>query len=152
MLPRPRAALLALTLCAAAALAALFACRGQKPGRVFVLGLDGADPETIDLLMSEGALPNFAKLRREGAYAPLASRRPLLSPVIWTTIATGKTPDRHRIGHFVAVNPTTGEQLPVTSQMRRAQALWNILSARERSVDVVQITGESRGLRESSGA
>ena len=65
MLPRPRAALLALTLCAAAALAALFACRGQKPGRVFVLGLDGADPETIDLLMSEGALPNFAKLRRE---------------------------------------------------------------------------------------
>jgi len=137
VLPRPRAALLALALCAAAALAVVFACRGQKPGRVFVLGLDGADPETIDLLMSEGKLPNFAKLRREGAYAPLASRRPLLSPVIWTTIATGKTPDRHRIGHFVAVNEATGEQLPVTSRMRRAQALWNILSARERSVDVV---------------
>ena len=102
-----------------------------------MLGIDGADPATIDLLMSEGKLPNFSKLRREGAYAPLVSQKPLLSPVIWTTIATGKTPDRHRIGHFVAVNPTTGEQLPVTSQMRRVQALWNILSAHDRSVDVV---------------
>ena len=118
-------------------LAALTACRGGLPGRVVVLGLDGADPATIDLLMSEGKLPHFAKLRREGAYSPLQSRRPLLSPVIWTTIATGKTADRHRIGHFVAVNPVTGEQLPVTSRMRRAQAIWNVLSAHERSIDVV---------------
>src|SRR5262245_35861938 len=116
---------------------ATLACGRDRPGRVIVLGLDGADPATIDLLMSEGKLPNFSKLRREGAYAPLLSQKPLLSPVIWTTIATGKTPDRHRIGHFVAVNPTTGEQLPVTSQMRRVQAVWNILSAHDRSVDVV---------------
>ena len=73
-----------------------------------VLGIDGADPATIDLLMSEGKLPNFARLRREGAYGPLKSAEPLLSPVIWTTIATGKTPDQHQIGHFVAVNPSTG--------------------------------------------
>jgi tetratricopeptide (TPR) repeat protein len=112
-------------------------CRRDRPGRVILLGLDGADPATLDLLMSEGKLPHFAKLRREGAYAPLLSQKPLLSPVIWTTIATGKTPDRHRIGHFVAVNPTTGEQLPVTSQMRRVPAIWNILSSRDRSVDVV---------------
>ena len=119
------------------ALAPLACGRGDKPGRVILLGLDGVDPATVDLLMSEGKLPNFAKLRREGAYAPLQSQKPLLSPVIWTTIATGKTPDRHRIGHFVAVNPTSGEQLPVTSQMRRVQAVWNILSAHDRSVDVV---------------
>jgi Flp pilus assembly protein TadD len=140
---RPRPRRLAAAVCAATALAAvlalaaLTACRGGRPGRVIVLGLDGADPATIDLLMSEGKLPHFAKLRREGAYGPLQSRRPLLSPVIWTTIATGQTADRHRIGHFVAVNPVTGEQLPVTSRMRRAQAIWNVLSAHERSVDVV---------------
>src|SRR5215468_11059147 len=70
----------ALALLAAAALIlSVFSCsRGEKPGRVMVLGLDGADPETIDLLMSEGKLPNFAKLRREGAYAPLLSQKPLL--------------------------------------------------------------------------
>ncbi|MGE5276842.1 MAG: alkaline phosphatase family protein [Acidobacteriota bacterium] len=102
-----------------------------------VLGLDGADPATIDLLMSEGKLPNFAKLRQKGAYAPLRSAEPLLSPVIWTTIATGKTPDQHGIGHFVAVNQATGEQLPVTSSMRRVKAVWNILSSAGRSTDVV---------------
>ena len=104
---------------------------------MIVLGLDGADPSTIDLLLSEGKLPHFAKLRREGAYAPLKSQEPLLSPVIWTTVATGKTPDQHGIGHFVAVNPSTGEQLPVTSRMRRVQAIWNILSRTGRTTDVV---------------
>ncbi len=102
-----------------------------------VLGIDGADPHTIDLLVSEGKLPHFAKMRKEGAYAPLLSAKPLLSPVIWTTIATGKTPDQHRIGHFVAVNPVTGEQIPVTSRMRKVKALWNILSEAGRKVDVV---------------
>ncbi len=116
----------------------ILACgAGEGPGRVIVLGLDGVEPSIIDLLMSEGKLPSFAKLRQEGAYGPLKSSRPLLSPVVWTTIATGKTPDQHRIGHFVAVNPVTGEQLPVTSQMRRVKAVWNILSDAGRSVSVV---------------
>jgi len=87
-----------------------------------VPGLDGMDPQTVDLLMSEGKLPNFAKLRQQGAYAPLQSAEPMLSPTLWTTIATGKTPDLHRIRHFVAVNEA-GEQLPVTSRMRKVKAL-----------------------------
>jgi len=121
----------------AAVLLATAACGGSSHERVLVLGFDGADPDAIDLLMSEGKLPNFAKLRREGAYGKLKSALPLLSPVVWTTIATGKTPDQHRIGHFVAVNQTTGEQLPVTSQMRKAQAIWNVVSAAGEKVDVV---------------
>ena len=111
--------------------------RAAPPGRVMVLGLDGMDPATIDLLMAEGKMPNFARLRSEGAYGPLQSSRPLLSPIIWTTIATGKTPEQHHIGHFVAVNEKSGEQLPVTSQMRKVKALWNILSDAGRTVDVV---------------
>ena len=77
-----------------------------------------ADPETMDLLLSEGKLPNLARLRKEGAYGKLLSSKPMLSPILWTTIATGKPPADHGIGHFVAVNEKTGEQLPVTSQMR----------------------------------
>ena len=107
------------------------------PGRVVVLGFDGMDPQAVDLLMSEGKLPNFATLRQQGAYGRLISSEPLLSPIVWTTIATGKTPEEHQIGHFVAVNEQTGEQLPVTSQMRKAKAIWNILSDAGRTVDVV---------------
>ena len=105
-------------------------------GRVLVLGLDGLDPQTLDLLMSEGALPNFAKLRQQGAYAPLISQEPLLSPIIWTTIATGRGPGDHGIGHFVAISET-GEQLPATSSMRKVKALWNIVSEAEKSVATI---------------
>ena len=132
-MPRPCDLILAGLLLAATA------CGGASPGRgrVVVLGLDGVDPETVDLLVGEGKLPHFARLRQEGAYGRLHSERPLLSPIIWTTIATGKTPDVHGIGHFVAVNPQTGEELPVTSQMRKVKALWNIASEAERRVAVV---------------
>lgn len=109
-------------------------CRQTTQPRILVLGFDGLDPEAIDLLLSEGKLPNFAKLRREGAYGRLKTFRPTLSPILWTTIATGKTPDQHGIGHFVATDPETGRDQPVTSDMRRVQALWNIFSAADRTV------------------
>jgi predicted AlkP superfamily phosphohydrolase/phosphomutase len=65
------------------------------------------DPDTVDLLLSEGQLPDFARIRREGAYGRLESSDPMLSPILWTTIATGKSPAEHRITHFVAANPKT---------------------------------------------
>ncbi len=116
----------------------LLACGAREQrGRVLVLGLDGMDPQTVDLLMSEGKLPNFAKLRQEGAYGRLLSQKSLLSPIIWTTIATGKGPEEHGIGHFVAMASDTGEQMPATSGMRRVKALWNIASNAGREVATV---------------
>ncbi len=113
-------------------------CGGSSPaGKVIILGIDGLDPLAIDLLMSEGKLPNFARLRQDGAYGRLISQKPLLSPIIWTTIATGKTPGQHGIGHFVAVNPQTGEKLPVTSDLRQVKALWNIAAEAGRRPAVV---------------
>jgi len=119
------------------ALLATSGCGFDRPGRVLVLAMDGLDPATIDLLLSEGALPHFAELRRNGAYAPLQSQKPLLSPIVWTTVATGRTPDVHGISHFVAEDPVSGETLPVTGEMRRVNALWNILSEAGRRVAVV---------------
>ena len=116
----------------------LVSCGGGSPtGKVIFLGIDGLDPLAIDLLMSEGELPNFARLRQEGAYGRLISQKPILSPIIWTTIATGKTPGQHGIGHFVAVDPQTGENLPVTSDLRRVEALWNIAAAAGRQPVVI---------------
>src|SRR3990167_3771104 len=117
--------------------AGLLACGSPERPRLLILGLDGLDPQTIDLLMSEGKLPHFARLRREGAYGRLLASEPLLSPILWTTIATGKTPDQHGIGHFVAVAGETGESLPVTREMRRVKALWTIASERGRTAATV---------------
>jgi predicted AlkP superfamily phosphohydrolase/phosphomutase/Tfp pilus assembly protein PilF len=138
-MPRSRRPLIAAAGALLAVMAALFILfgRGGRPGgRVMVLGLDGMDPQTVDLLMSEGKMPNFARLRQEGAYGRLQSAHPLLSPVIWTTIATGKTPDQHGIGHFVALS-ANGESLPVTSRMRKVKAIWNVLSEKGRKVAAV---------------
>jgi predicted AlkP superfamily phosphohydrolase/phosphomutase/Flp pilus assembly protein TadD len=134
-LRRPLACAVAVAAVVAAFLAP--ACGRKGPGRVIVLGMDGLDPRAVDLLMSEGKLPNFAKLRQEGAYGRLQSSKPMLSPVLWTTVTTGKTPEQHGIGHFTAIDPKSGEMLPVTSGMRKVKALWNILTDRQKKVAVV---------------
>ncbi len=105
-------------------------------GRVIVLGLDGMDPQTVDLMIGEGKLPHFARLRAEGASAPMQVDPPLLSPVIWTTIATGRRPEDHGIGHFTTTT-AAGKEIPITSTRRRTPALWTIASAAGRRSDVV---------------
>lgn len=116
-----------------AALLALAAC-GRATPRILVLGFDGLDPDTVDLLLAEGKLPNFAKIRLGGAYGRLRSFQPMLSPILWTTIATGKTPDQHGIGHFVVHAADDQRTSPVTSDLRRVQALWNLFSGAGRRV------------------
>ncbi len=120
-------------------LLALGSCGRPQPDghRVLILGLDGLDPRAVDLLMAEGKMANFKRLRQGGAFGKLLSTKPLLSPIIWTTIATGKRPDVHGIGHFTAIDNATGEKRPVTSRMRRVKALWNIASEARREVAVV---------------
>ncbi|MCG8461157.1 MAG: alkaline phosphatase family protein [Holophagales bacterium] len=108
------------------ALLVLAGCGRGDRGRVLILGIDGLDPATVDLLMSEGEMPNLARMRQEGAYGEVICPKPLLSPILWTTIATGRSPADHGIGHFVAVDPSTGAELPVTSRLRRVKALWNM--------------------------
>ena len=66
-----------------------------RPGAILV-GLDAADWSILDRLAAAGRMPNFARLVREGATARLKSFVPILSPVVWTSILTGATPDRHR--------------------------------------------------------
>ncbi|MEM7244781.1 MAG: alkaline phosphatase family protein [Acidobacteriota bacterium] len=112
-------------------------CRPSGSDRIIVIGLDGLDPQTVELLLSEGKLPNLARIRREGAHGRLKADPPLLSPVLWTTLATGRQPLDHGIGHFTARDEATGEELPVTSGLRRVRAIWNLFSDAEREVAVV---------------
>jgi tetratricopeptide (TPR) repeat protein len=93
--------------------------------RVLVIGLDGADWETLDPLMRSGQLPNLARLAREGARADLRSYDPMLSPLLWTTIATGKPPDQHGIADFLVKDKATGNRRPISSDFRKVKALWN---------------------------
>lgn len=120
------------------AVALLAAGCGAQPGnRLLVLGIDGLDPQVVQTLIAEGKAPNFARLVEGGAFGVMDSPPPLLSPVVWTTIATGRRPGTHGIGHFTTVDPVSGEKLPVTSTLRKVEAIWNLFSAQERDVGVV---------------
>ena len=72
-----------------------------KVRKVIVLGLDGLDPNLTERLMGEGKLPNLAKLRSSGSYHRLRTTFPALSPVAWSTFATGVNPAKHNIFDFL---------------------------------------------------
>lgn len=109
----------------------------RAPRKLVVLGFDGLDPDYVERLVERDRLPHFARLMDEGASGPLRSRHPLLSPIIWTTIATGREAADHGITNFVTTHTESGEELPVTSRLRRVPALWNLLSRAGREVAVV---------------
>jgi len=103
-------------------------------GRILLVGLDGADWNIVDPLRQAGKMPHLDRLVRQGVRARLRTIAPMLSPVLWTSMATGVVPQRHGILDFVT--GTGDEQVPVSARQRRVKAFWNILSERGLSVGV----------------
>lgn len=110
----------------------------QEPLRkIILIGVDGADWLIINPLLEKGELPNFQKIVEGGASGPLRSMEPMLSPLIWTTMATGKLPEVHGILNFTQVDPSTGNKMPVTRLSRKVDAYWNMMSDYGRTVDII---------------
>ncbi|MCX5887582.1 MAG: alkaline phosphatase family protein, partial [Proteobacteria bacterium] len=84
--------------------------------RVIVLGLDGLDPSLCEKFMAEGKLPNFKKLSKEGSFRRLKTTLPAMSPVAWSSFATGVNPGKHNIFDFLT--PDRNSYLPVLSSTR----------------------------------
>ena len=84
--------------------------------RLVVVGLDGQDPTLTDRLMGEGRLPNFRRLAEEGCYHRLATTFPSVSPVAWSSFATGAHPAKHNIFDFLDRDRRT--YLPLLSSVR----------------------------------
>jgi tetratricopeptide (TPR) repeat protein len=104
--------------------------------RVLLIGVDGADWQAIDPLVAAGRLPVFNALKRDGRTAILHATPPLVSPLLWTTIATGRRPEDHGVLDFMVDLPS-GEQAPIAATSRRVAALWNIVSDAGRSASVI---------------
>jgi len=75
--------------------------------KVIVLGLDGLEPTITERMMDAGELPNLARLRDTGAYRHLGTSTPALSPVAWSTFATGTDSSRHAIWDFLSRDRAT---------------------------------------------
>ncbi len=112
---------------------------GSAPGRprVIIIGVDSANWNVLTPMLEAGELPSIARLVRGGSYGILKSGEPIQSPQMWTSIATGVVPERHGITGFVAELPGSDNEVPVTNNMRRVKAFWNVLTDEGVSVGIV---------------
>ena len=99
--------------------------------KVLLIGWDAADWRVINPLLDQGLMPNLSALIERGTMGNLATLSPVLSPMLWTSIATGKRPYKHGVHGFTEPDPVTGAIRPVTNLSRKTKALWNILNQKE---------------------
>ncbi|MCW5755366.1 MAG: tetratricopeptide repeat protein [Phycisphaeraceae bacterium] len=109
----------------------------RRARRLLIVGWDAADWKLIDPLVKAGRMPALGGLIEAGVRADLRSLDPKLSPLLWTSIATGKTADKHGILHFLEPDPHGGGLRPACSTSRRTKALWNMLTQSSMRVHVV---------------
>ena len=118
--------------------------------KLIFIGFDGMDPRLTERWMAEGKLPNLARLAGRGAYRRLRTTLPALSPVAWSTFATGVNPARHNIFDFLhrgaksyfpelssatvasggsvrRIGPWRFRRRPPVESFRRSESFWTIL-------------------------
>jgi len=100
----------------------------EKKRRVLLVGWDAADWKVISPLVDMGLMPHVGRLVETGVMGNLATLQPPLSPMLWTSIATGKRPYKHGIHGFSEPDPQSGTVRPITNLSRTTKAVWNILN------------------------
>jgi predicted AlkP superfamily phosphohydrolase/phosphomutase len=75
--------------------------------KLVILGFDGMDPHLLQQWMSEGKLPNIAKLAKQGGFYPLQTTHSPESPTAWASFATGVNAGKHNIYDFLVRDTTT---------------------------------------------
>jgi hypothetical protein len=131
--------------------------------RLHVLGIDGLERRMTEQRIEHGEMPQLAALRARGAWARLQSEPERIPAIVWTTIATGRGPEAHRIqatgsrrlagmrtpvplaepeGVFGTLAAATDllrltRKEPPSSALRGAKAFWNVASEKGLHVGVV---------------
>ncbi len=100
---------------------------GMKTIKLIIIGLDAATFDLIEPWMSEGKLPNMARLIQEGASGRLASTVPPITPPAWTSFMTGKNPGKHGIFDFTETQPGTYALRYLDAGSRRTKTIWRML-------------------------
>jgi predicted AlkP superfamily phosphohydrolase/phosphomutase len=98
--------------------------------KVLLIGWDAADWKVINPLLDHGLMPTLDDFINHGVMGNLATLRPILSPMLWNSIATGKRANKHGIHGFMEPDTQNGGIRPVSSTSRKVKAIWNILTQR----------------------
>lgn len=99
----------------------------KKKNKVLLIGWDAADWKIIDKLMANGLMPAMKSFVDSGVRGKLATLDPPLSPMLWTSMATGVRPYRHGVLGFVEPDGKGGVRA-VSSHYRKVKAIWNMMT------------------------
>lgn len=105
--------------------------------KLLILGWDAADWEVINSLLERNLMPALQKVLNEGVRGKLATMDPPISPMLWTSIATGVPPQEHGIIGFVEPAPDGEGLRALNSTSRKVKAFWNILNQNNLKCNVV---------------
>lgn len=100
---------------------------GSLTTRLFLIGLDSASWAIVQPLLDRGELPHLRGLLERGWRGVLRSTEPSFSPVVWTSVMTGKQPTVHGVQR--------------TATERRVKTLWDIASEAGLRATVVNVPG-----------
>ncbi len=101
---------------------------GKKKNKVLLIGWDAADWKVINPLIDAGKMPALERLINNGVMGDITTLEPVLSPMLWTSIGTGKLADKHGIYGFTEPDTLTGNVKPISVTSRKVKAVWNILT------------------------
>lgn len=105
--------------------------------KLLIIGWDAADWTIINELMAKGMMPALKSVMQRGVSGYIATLDPPVSPMLWTTIATGKRPFEHGILGFIEPNEDNTDLRPVHSTSRKVKAFWNILNQQGYTMNIV---------------
>ena len=131
--------------------------------RAVLIGLDGLDPVLVERFMAEGKLPNMERLAAIGGFQRLGTTFPAMSPVAWSSFATGVNPAKHGIFDFLTRDPKSyqpdlssadvrgskrsiklGEwQVPLGKAeiklLRKSRPFWEVLGVHQVPVSILRV-------------
>ena len=99
---------------------------GQTP--VLMLGLDAADADVVDRLMTEGRLPNLRKLMQDGVSGRLSSPAGRYAGAVWPTFYTGRDVPWHGIFHNKLWRPDAMRVEVANRHWIGSRPLWESLA------------------------
>ncbi len=102
--------------------------------RVMFLGLDGGTMTALGPWFERGLMPNLASLWARSARGTLRSSDPMVTPVAWTSFATGCTPKDHGVHEFHYVERHDQSIRANHAGRVRVPTLWQVLGAEGREV------------------
>lgn len=104
----------------------------SKP-HVVVIGVNGMELDVIRPLLLKGAMPNLAKVIKNGVYGKLRTVDAPNCPRVYSTLFTSTRPDEHGVTGFLVGGITAN------THMLRQEPIWSVLSKKGVTIGMANV-------------